>query len=278
MPELGGWHPAKEAHAIVRAGLTVAFSGAIGDVAWRRLEKDVALLATSMGLNERQPLGIVGLPAPVMALIQNSGAAAQVNIGAIYQRRQPPQAVAEKLQLGPNNVRYELDEYVRWDPMKARFRELAAPALREYGSASSVSTISVDYVDAFVVRDAHAKNDISAIIPADCPAVARAAFRADELWHTHSGWFDYPDAFTRRLTNIFVDVEQALATPGRPHTIRIRTLQQDQFGQAGLAPAPDNLADWQFVEARIDSLHYNLKELLRTMLTPGAAEMIALDQ
>lgn len=276
MPELAGWRPANQTHSIQQAGLAVAFTHPIGDVAWRRIDKEVESVAMALGLNDRQQAGIAGLPAGVIQLLQGTGANFSMEQGAIYRRRSGSEAIPETLQLMPSGIRYDQTDYVRWAPMKARFHELASQAIGEYALVSSLANISADYVDVFTAIDPMAQNDISTIISEHCPAVARIAFRNDDLWHTHSGWFDYPDPATRRLANVFIDVEQAATAPGRPHTLRIRTTLTDQFGQPGSEALSDDGLNWEFVESHLQSLHVSLKEILRAILTPAAADAISL--
>lgn len=276
MPKIAGWRPIHDTHAIQAAGISVQFSHPIGDVAWRRIDKDVGQAASSLGLSERQPVGLVGLPEQALALIRAAGPVPGLEQGVVHVRRVSPELIGEKLQLTRESVRYEQGEYVRWAPMRSRFKTLASDALLKFAEVSSPSSISCDYVDTFVVEDIEANNRVSDLVDQKSPAVAPMAHRDDALWHTHSGWFEYPDSFTRRLVNVFVDVEQLNSSPNKVHTLRVRTLISDQFGQTGSGPLADGIFDWDFMQSRIDAQHTGLKVLLKAILTPAAAQAISL--
>lgn len=273
MPEFAGWRPVKDAHAIHTAGVVITFSEPIGDVLWRRTDASVAEKAKALGLEERQPVGFF-LPPPFQGLNLQPP---QAEAGASYLKRERPDFFSEQVQTTRDTVKYEQWEYTRWSPFRERARELIADPVARYCDVSSLGTITAYYVDVFQSVAADRSADIGDVVAASSPAVAEIAFRPHSPWHSHSGWFEYPDEFTRRLCLINIDVtDHARPDGGSGLAVQVTTQITEQFSQPGSTALPDGMATWGLVEERLEVLHLQLKELLKATLAPGSASAIAL--
>lgn len=272
MPEISGWRPVKETHAIHQASATVIFGQAVGDVLFKRVDAQISAEAERLGLTEREPI-VMGVPEPLRAFFgQQAGGTEH---GAGYRKRETPEFFSEQVQATRDTLRYEQWEYTRWAPFKDRARGLLSNAVDRFSEVSSLLTVNVNYVDIFHAIE-EGDQDVSAVLDRTSPAVSAIAFRPTTQWHTHSGWFEYPDEVTRRLFNMNVDIVDIGTDSGMRRAIQITTQATDQFHQAGRQPLPDLDANWEFVERHLQDLHVSLKGLLRTVLTPAAADAISL--
>lgn len=277
MAGLPGWRPIRDTHAIQSATVSVAFNQPVGNVLLRRMDAQLAAEAQRLGLLDREGIAAFQIPLPLQNILQMPNSQ-----GASYSMRESPEFYSERVQLTADVVRYEQWSYTRWAPFLERARSLMQPSVDEYAKVSSLSEISATYVDVFEAIAENEKPDISVIVPKDASAIAAGAFRKTGQWHTHSGWFDYlADGFSRRLSTVNVDVLDRPTTDdsGFLRTVQITTRVADAFqlpAYLGANVVPDEAVSWNFVEDRLQSLHVDLKNLLRGALTQEALAAISL--
>lgn len=272
MAELQHWRPIRDTHAIQTAQLQVQFGEQAGDVLWRRVDSSVTAVALGMGLSERQPAS--PFPFQIQFMVPGAVAGPEFDQGFVLTNRLETGEVVEQFTATRDTLKYEQSQYTRWAPFRERAEKLMNGPVDQYGGVSSLASITSNYVDVFEYSGA-GDPDISEIIAFDGPFVARASQHPSTLWHTHSGFFEYPSPETRRLIIVNVDIQNGPVS-GKPHFVRVTTQISDQFSQPELSELDAELVNWDFIAVRADEQHLRLKSLLAQVLTTTAAQAISL--
>ncbi len=276
MADIGIWRPAKGTHAIQLASLSITFAEPVNDRPWRRIEKLLAKAAVEHGLTTRQSVKTIE-----MRIQPHSAPSVQEpsDVGFEFLRQITPEFAAEKLQVRRDTLTYENWDYTRWAPMKRKAAALLKGAFGIYNESVEIAGVTASYVDLFLATTADGDAaDAGLIIEPQSKSVAPGAFNPTKPWHTHSGWFEYPEPWCRRLRQVNVDVAEAMLPEGERRFVQIMTTVNDQFGQKGLEPMPVDEATWDRVLARLQNCHAELKEMLTSTLTKAAAQAISLEQ
>lgn len=255
------------------------FAQAVTDVPWGKIVNEGRTASKQAGLlaeSRPEPLfsvsiGPGGVEIPGTPIPSN-----KAPNSVEFLRLVRPNFYEEKLALQRAVMRYETSAYTRWFAVQERASSLFTKVVQHYLNAVPILGVAVEYVDRFDADPASAAPDAGVVIKEDSPLIARRAFNRYHPWHSHAGWFDVPDEKTKRLVNVDVDVTDAQPAPEVRRAIQIRTSMTDFFNQSGFAPLSAQDAEWAFLVGRFDVLHDQLKELLSTVLTEGAAGRISL--
>lgn len=272
MAELRNWRPIRDTHAIQTAQLQVQFGEPAGDVLWRRVQSSITELGSGMGLGERQPVS--NFPFQIQIMGPGAVVGQDADQGFVLTSRSDSGEVVEQFTATRDALKYEQSQYTRWAPFRERAQKLMSSSVDQYGSVSSLGSITSNYVDVFEFSGTD-NPDVSEVIAFDGPFVARASQHPSTLWHTHSGFFEYPSPETRRLVIVNVDIQHTQVS-GRPHFVRVTTQISDQFSQPELQELDPAVVSWDFIAARADEQHLRLKSLLGQVLTSDAAQAISL--
>ena len=273
MAEIGDWRPLRGTHSIQMASLSVTFAESVNDRPWRRIEKRIAESAAKHGLDARQPLQVISMR------IQPNAAPSiqpQQEAGFEFLRRASADFFAEKIQVMRNGVTFENWDYTRWAATKNKFSGLVKDAYEIYSEGVELSAISLSYADMFQATTTGFEADCSQIIDQQSRFIAPKAFTKTKPWHTHCGWFEYPDAWTRRLRQVNIDIADARNPDGEFRIANIVTTANDQFGQEGRDSLPAGKGDWSDVVLRLQACHETLKSTLGSILTKEASVAISL--
>ena len=271
MAELQHWRPIRDTHAIQSAHLAVQFGQPAGEVLWRRVQSAVSDIAGAVGITGRQPVS--GFPFGIQFMAPGV-TVQEPDQGVLLTSQTEAGEVVEQFTLTRDMLKYEQMQYTRWAPFRERAQKLMSGAVDQYGMVSSLAAVTSNYVDVFEFSGS-GEPDVSEVISAEGPFVSRAAHHPATLWHSHSGFFEYPSPETRRLVAVNVDIQFG-PVPGRPHLVRVTTQISDQFGQPELTELDASRVDWAFIAGRADEQHLRLKSLLAQVLTDDAAQAISL--
>ena len=147
-------------------------------------------------------------------------------------------------------------------------REHFMPLVAKTSRIASIGILRCEYFDRFVFQGPPAKAVITELFRDDSPYVAPLAARAStagQLWHVHTGNFE-PAQKGRRLINVNLD---AADNPDGNRSVRVHTFAEDQ----GLAAVFSDLSD---IENSLNDLHYRLKSVLQSLITPKLCLAIGL--
>lgn len=271
MADFRGWRPIQDTHAIQSCHLTVQFGEPAGEVLWRRIDAVAGAHAGALGLADRQKMSTL----PFLIPIQIPGLVIEgTPEGVVHSRSDPNGTVAERLHLNRDAVKYEQLLYTRWAPFRDRVERLMREPVEMMAAVSSLSSVTSSYVDVFEFAG-QGQMSASDVVDIESPLVASGAVHDSTLWHSHCGYYEYPDAITRRLVQINVDTLSGPQPDGVGRVIRITTQIADQFGQPESDQVGPDGVTWSFLLEHADDQHARLKSLLVSVLTNEAAQSIS---
>lgn len=270
MVGIGQWQPAQGAHAIQVAAATIYFAEGITDMLLAEAERAVSPVAKEIGLDQRTQLQ------SFIVQLGPTGPEPRPEVtGFDLARFERPDFFSDKISVGRNMLRYEDWAYTRWAVMMDKITRLMSLAVPYYLRATTISSMSVEYVDVFLAPQ-FATDSIKLVIDENSDFVARGALSDRDLWHTHSGYFEYPEEGIRRLRQVNVDVGDSQAPANIQRAAQIRTYAADNLNpdeKNGLTSLP---GDWASIVTRLDNLHDATKEDFRAVLTAEAASAVSL--
>lgn len=270
MAGIGQWQPAQGAHAIQVAAATIVFAEGITEKLLGEAERAVSPIAKEMGLDQRTQLQGFALQ------IGPNGPQPTPEIsGFDLSRLERPDFFSDKLSVQRNALRYEDWAYTRWAVLLEKINRLFSVAMPHYLGATVISSMSVEYVDVFLAPPA-STDSVKLVIDEHSDFVARGAMSETELWHTHSGYFQYPESGIRRLRQVNVDVGESQAPLPFQRAVQIRTFAADGQDPGLAASSPSLSSDWTSIVNRLESLHNATKEDFRSVLTCDAATAVSL--
>lgn len=275
-PDLGGFEPFNDAHAIYSCSIAIQFSSAIeeGSDAWLRLLERAH--ATGRDLN-------LGVPAPSYGMIITfdtqhvtvnlgrplpfSDEAMGVEFALMNEKGRP----VERFLAARDSILVQTYSYIRWDPFFARAKQFMNHMFEAY-ERRTVASAKVEYWDRFEHRDLSRVADASKLFQRNSPYIATGVFDSISSWHSHFGRIQSVDDRYRRLVNARVDVVEP---PQTGRLVTIYTMTQD-----GVAKSHDedpSLRSLDAIFASFESQHSALKEILSDIISPDASRRISLE-
>lgn len=182
----------------------------------------------------------------------------------------------EKLSANKDALQIQTGEYIRWKPFIGRIEEFAAGLYKYYNYEVPIALIQLEYWDRFDLTDPNKFNS-QALISADAPWLAKSGSGHLEPWHSHSGRFEKISDKVRRLTQTKVDYGDFPGKSGElSRSCIIYTMMQDATNAPGYRRTIG--MGWSLDEVMnvLDRQHTALKDELRRIITPEAAERIGL--
>lgn len=272
MTDIGPWHPLQGSHAIQLCAISMIYGEAVGDVTWRKAVQDVRPLAKAGGLVEQ-----TFVPPTIPAELVAFGFKAADQAGASFVLVGADGDLQERLSLTREQLRYDDFSYVRWRPFKERAKQMLSSIVDRYANVSSLDTIHSEYVDVFLFSGSDSdQKDISKLVDRESPYIPGAVYKDTDFWHSHAGWFEYPDGLSRYLLNVNVDIRDEKSPNFEGRLVRIHTSVDVQFGRDGMHRPADEAIGWDLVEHHLDASHSRLKALLKSVLTDEAARKVSL--
>jgi uncharacterized protein (TIGR04255 family) len=270
------WRPLSEAHAIERVLAAVRFAQPVTDIPWKKIQATGRERARKLQLITERPLQQIGF---AVSPEGQGNVTVPQSVGIEFLRLERPDFYSDKLAIERAAVSFESWRYTRWVGFAERIREGLATLAQLYLTAVPLLGIQLEYIDRFDAAEGQRAPSCAEVVRHPSKFIAEGAFRDREPWHCHIGWFEKPDAQTRRLANLDVDVGDVAAQPftEAKRTIRIRTHLTDFFNQPEFEPLSEEAVTTAFIADRFNSLHIELKEMLREVVTEVAAASISLE-
>lgn len=183
------WKPIHEAHAIERVKLLVIFADT---VPMKLLEK-----CSHPYISEPHAYGFDTLePADQNVVGIRIGAGSNILDPTVRQngwvlKRHEDQEKVEELGLREKVFGYVTTQYGRWANLRERVQGVLFSPLRQVIEAVTVSSVKLEYWDAFVFDGDPSKADASMILSDLDPSFPKHAIGGTSQWHSHYGWFEY---------------------------------------------------------------------------------------
>lgn len=272
MAGIGQWEPAQGAHAIQLAAVGINFREPITSYLVDQVVQKVTPAANELGLVEHVPI-----QDGMFVMVQGNMAPPPVQTaGCEFLKRERPDFFSDKLTLNKSQIRFEDWSYTRWAVTLEKISRLVEPVLATYSSSSLIADIYVEYIDVFSAPGG-ASDSPFLVVSENSPFIARGAAAAQTLWHTHSGYFEFPEPVGRRLQQVNVDCGEGNAPDGSARRIiQIRTMASDQANDPSHPPSDHLNTPWEAVAQRLQILHDCAKGNFREILTAEAALAVSL--
>lgn len=278
-PTLGGFSPFNEAHAIVTVQATIQFAGPVSDAQWATMQPAIRNVGRQLDLERpNHAFGLaVSFDGSKLGITLNSPSVNSHQVmGLHFSSFDNNDSLLEKLSANKDAIQAVSNQYVRWKPFSGRFEQFAKEIFKYYSYERPIALIQLEYWDRFDLIDSSNPNPAS-IISAESPWVIPSGATHVEPWHSHAGRFERISDKVRRLVQSNVDYAD-LPTKGgnRGRSIAIYTMMQDATNAPGYSKTVG--MGWSFEEVMdvLDRQHQALKDELRRIITPEAAERIGL--
>ncbi|SOC47140.1 uncharacterized protein (TIGR04255 family) [Rhizobium subbaraonis] len=277
MAALKQWRPINSAHAIQQVIARVRFSQDVNEIPWRRILTLGKDRARALGLNVEQPVQDVNVT------MSPSGPPVQSirEVGVEHLRLERPGFASDKLLILKSEISFEEWRYTRWAALAEKLGELFLPLTERYMDSVTISAIQLEYIDMFEAAPASHGPDCSELIRENSEFTSPVSYSKTNPWHCHSGFFTSPDAQTKRLCNIDIDVADINTgtTPTGEDPVRvarIRTHLTDFFNQKGYPPLSNESFEGAAIIERFEALHVSLKQTFGKIITDQAAAAVSM--
>jgi uncharacterized protein (TIGR04255 family) len=259
------FEPVLPAHAIERCALTIVFSRVFDKPELEAAITEAEKTAAWSRVKPMQPEGIeITFDVATGKVAVGSGRTFNYRVGT-----DGPQ-----LTLLPNMIIWQTRQYVRWEPFRGVFEQVATPIIDRLLTMSGLHAIKAEYWDRFVWTGPPETLDPWLLLRRDNGLVATAASEFGRAWHSHCGWFEPGANGARRLLNVNVDVADTVlkGDPPPKRSIGIFTLLQEDCS-GGLTDLKSSASALE----KLDSIHMDLKNLLNSIISDEMAARISLN-
>ena len=187
-------------------------------------------------------------------------------------------ATEQELRIESSSVLFRTTKYSRWGELWERVSRYFAGLAPIYIDAAPLSAIGLNYTDKFVLDGSPSPEAVRSVLRTGSPYFCQTILDAEDLWHSHVGYFDKPDPETKRLVNVNIDYVDQANNERRTRAIKLVTSLTDLLNQHGFSPCKADASDVMTVmERHMQSLHDLNKELLASILSESMATRIALE-
>jgi uncharacterized protein (TIGR04255 family) len=190
--------------------------------------------------------------------------------GVVFARPGTPDQVVRSVTISRAHCMIAVPDYSRWDIVFEDVLKYFSLVLEELKGVRPVSSISLQYNDAFSWKDDPSSLDIKEVFSAG-EYIPESIFRQNNLWHLHQGnmAIESSPILHRRLENVNIDM--------------LENLGERKIQIIGAHQALLNVPLWQahlknkavLVDVFL-SLHDANKKMLRRLLTPSMCAKINL--
>jgi len=283
MPDQPAFEPLHQAHAIEQVALIINFQrpldvrllraarDAVGNPADLPARAELRAYALQVGANMMPAAAAVsgpvvqGGPAPIA--------------GFSFMRMRPDGSEEIEFQVNRHQISFRTMLYTRWAKVVAQAQKLFDAVLPVFLNHSPITAIAMNYADKFVCLASPGECNAHTLLRKDSPYIAPNVFEANDLWHFHTGAFSRPDEQTKRLITVNVDLLADKIEEKDRTVLSISSILTDGFNNPGYSPTELTLdTGSDFVFQRFDTLHSLDKVVLGSIITPSAAQRIALEQ
>jgi uncharacterized protein (TIGR04255 family) len=266
------FEPLHKGHSIEQCAIGLAFEGALTDDALKAVRDSIGQPAELPGRAELRGVAIpIGQAGP--GVIRTGGIQ-----GFGYTRSRPDGLTDAELQITRNVIAFRTMTYTRWAQLLNECLPYFNAALPHYLATGRLTQVSINYVDKFISSEPPEKCRPADILKKGSPYVAPGVFDAEDLWHSHAGFFKRLDESTKQLTTINVDYLVETLPVGKDRTtISISTVLAHMYNQPTYTPFSVAPQDGPaLVKERLEKLHALDKDVLSSIISADMARRIAL--
>lgn len=187
----------------------------------------------------------------------------------VFKRTDPSGTSVEELSIGMQQFSFSTSRYQRWLNFHQFINATVVALDQIYPISQNVRLVRLEYVDRF--QSALGGADHFEVISKESAFLAPIVQAKTAALHVHSGWFDFETPNIRKLTNVNVDVND-ISIPPPPQSEQRRKISILSMGQfEALVGRLDRPIE------RLGTLHDDLKDTFRSIITTEAASRIRLN-
>jgi uncharacterized protein (TIGR04255 family) len=275
------WKLLNDRNAIEVMAIQLRFSEALGSVAAKRVESDLASSANRAGLIDRIPIQGFQLnianPGEVRqvlgpAMLYQSSSIVRGDDGAVAK------VLSAQVEFQPTHVSYHSWRYSGWTQEKSKPLDILLKPLARALSGVALAAVRLEYLDRFYFDGLPINADPKSVLDPGSGWIAKHVFDTPNLWHSHTGRFDDVTESRRTLHMVnadFQDLTGPLPKLAGRRALQLVTASEYQFPDAGF-DAGDNepsdfLGDW------LDELHTSTKAIFRSTISAEMRERLDLE-
>jgi uncharacterized protein (TIGR04255 family) len=274
------FEPLHKAHSIEQVSLAVVFANEIGDEELKAARKALGKPDELPGHSEMRGMSFAfsaGTAASAGAQVSGP-AVGPAPSGYLFTRMRPDGTVESQLQVQKLAIAFITSSYTRWTDLSAQTRKYIDALLPIYAAGSEIAQVQLAYSDKFLSASAPQSSTPARILREGSRYLAPTVFRAQNLWHCHTGTFERVSETVKRLRNVQVEFVSETRDEQERGVLAIRTTLADMYNQPDYKQSlfkPESAA--QRVYETLQELHTIDKEILRDILTDEMARRIALE-
>jgi uncharacterized protein (TIGR04255 family) len=260
----------------------VNFSEPLNEIVWRRVVRDAEARANACGLAARSQartgfqvsFGPLPLGGPVGALPPMP----QLDVDAIRFYRSSIDeesnraVVAEVFTVARGALVYQTIAYTRWEAIFSQLRSMLTEPLGIALEAVYLANLRLEYKDVF--KHAGDGAPIAAdLFRAGSDLLAPHIYGREQLFHSHTGFFEPCDGGDQRLVQVNVDANELIENSEQIRAIAIMTAVQDNFFPN--LEAERSRTSLELV-SRFDSMHTRYGAVFRNLISDEIAERVGM--
>jgi uncharacterized protein (TIGR04255 family) len=181
---------------------------------------------------------------------------------------------AETLTIAKGVLLYHTTAYTRWEAISPQLRLMLTEPLAIALEAVYVGSLRLEYKDVFKHMTGQSAPLVTSLLRPDCDLLAPHIYRREQLFHSHTGFFEPCDGCDQRLIQANVDANDLVENNEPVRCISIMTAVQDQFFP--VLESERNRSSLEFL-SRFDLLHTRCGELFKSIVTDEIAERVGLE-
>lgn len=272
------WNPFHEAHSIEAVSAAVNFYEPLNDVVWRRVIREAESRANACGLSARSQVR-TGMQFSIGAA-PGVPPVPQLDVDAVrfYRNASDEESntlvPTETLTVAKGVLLYHTTAYTRWEAMLPQLRTILTEPLGIALEAVYVNNLRLEYRDVFKQVIDQSPPLVTNLLRSGCDLLAPHIFRRNQLFHSHTGFFEPCDSCDQRLIQLNVDANDLIENNEQVRAITIMTAVQDNFFPQ--LEAERNRTSSELV-ARFDSLHKRCDEVFKSVITDEIAERVGMN-
>jgi uncharacterized protein (TIGR04255 family) len=268
-----GFEPLHKGHAIEQMTIAVQMSREIDDSAIKAIKKAIGAPPELPRRLDLQGITVAfGLNVPTPRPSQSAG-----NIGYSFAKFNDAGTVDTELRAERSAITFLTTRYTAWIHVWPQVRKYFEVLIPHYIPSVEMSGITVSYVDRFIWNDPETRAEPTQMLRPNSIFLCPNIYKANDLWHSHTGWFERIDTATKRLVNVNVDFLETSADDELRRAIVIKTVLTDFLNQPGYERSnPDSAAALGIIEHHLNQLHDFCKEVLSDIIKEEMSIRIAL--
>lgn len=272
------WNPLHQAHSIEAASAAVNFSEPLNDVVWRRVVREAESRASACGLSARSQVR-TGMQFSIGAA-PGITPTPQLDVDAVrfYRSASDEESnrlvPAETLTVAKSVLLYHTTAYTRWEAILPQLRSMLTEPVGIALEAVYVGSLRLEYKDVFKHVIGQSAPLVTNLLRPGCDLLAPHIYRREQLFHSHTGFFEPCDGCDQRLIQVNVDANDLVENNEQVRAISIMTAVQDSFFPQ--LESERSRASSEFVD-RFDSLHTRCGELFKSIMTDEIAERVGIE-